>query len=114
MNEVLGESTQEEEQELVEEPSEDLFSKLHSLVRELDSVLNEMTSSGHIGVNMAGPTKKMSRPKSGSSGYITPTAAPHTEGASRLLKKLSQGSKTRYKRKGKASPPKGKARHNPY
>jgi len=117
MNEILGESTDEvivQEEEVIEEPSEDLFGKLHSLVRELDSVLNEMTTTGMIGVNMAGPTKKASRPRSGTGGYCTPTPATHTEGASRLLRKLSKGSKTRYKRKGKASPPKGKAKHNPY
>ena len=102
MSEVLGESTQEEviDETVVEESSEDLFGKLQSLVRELDSVLTEMTMSGHIGVNMAGPLKKTKEPKS--------------KGTTTLLKKLSRGAKTRYKRKGAASPPKGKAKHNPY
>jgi len=90
MNQVLGESTQEavSEQAVVTEYSEDLFSKLHSLVRELDSVLNEMTATGHIGVNMAGKGTKPKVMKVGPDGYIPTTQS--TDAAKRLLQKLNK------------------------
>jgi len=120
MNEVLGEGTEEIEVEeqpretLLNEEDVALFGKLHSLVKELDSVLSEMTMTGHLGVNQAGPGRKPKAMKRDKGGYITP--AKSTKSASKLLKKLNikGSSSTRYKRKGKASPPKGRAKHNPY
>ena len=90
MNELLGESTQEEEEnpEMVEQPSEDLFGKLHSLVKELNIVLNEMTMSGHIGANQAGKGVKPKAIKRGSDGYIS--VSKNNKEAKNLLSKLNK------------------------
>ena len=94
MNELLGESTQEEEEpKKVEQPSEDLFGKLHSLVRELDTVLNEMTMSGHIGTNQAGKGVKPKAISRDSFGYI-PVSKSNKE-AKTFLRKLNRLSGTK-------------------
>ena len=95
VNEVLGEATEEVEEPVNEKSSDGLFDKLHSLVKELDSVLTEMTMTGHIGVNVAGPGITVKKIKRDSQGYMTPA----TSSASRMLRKLSRSTKKtkRYK-----------------
>jgi hypothetical protein len=98
MKEILGEST-EQRSEVLERPINEegavLFEKLHSLIKELDSVLSEMTMTGHLGVNQSGPglkPKAMKRPvfdaDNGVEGYIPSTKG--AKSAKNFLKKLNK------------------------
>jgi hypothetical protein len=95
MKEILGEST-EPSSEVLEQPrktllnEEDvvLFQKLHSLVKELDSVLSEMTMTGHLGTAQCGPGNKSKAMKRGEDGYIPVTKS--VKAAKSFLQKLNK------------------------